>query len=91
MALYLCFFLSFFSRTPPALKGYRYFITHIDYLSYYGYVEIINEKLYCLVAFEEFEMKMKLQKIKKLKAVKSDRMINIMLYMMRLDRIQCRL
>ena len=59
--------------TPTALGGYRYFITFIDYLSCYGHVELICEKLDSLVAFKEFKVKMELQKSKKVEVVRPDR------------------
>ena len=59
--------------TPTALGGYRYFITFIDDFSHYGHVELIREKSNSLVAFNEFKVKMGLQKNKKLKSVRSDR------------------
>ena len=58
--------------TPTALSGYRYFITFIDDFSYYGHVELIREKSDSLVVFQEFKVKMKLQKNKNVKGVRSD-------------------
>ena len=55
------------------MGGYRYFITFIDYLSCYGHVELICEKLDSLVAFKEFKVKMELQKNKKVEVVRPNR------------------
>ncbi|KAL5581199.1 hypothetical protein UlMin_013641 [Ulmus minor] len=59
--------------SPPAIKGYRYFITFIDDFSRYGYVELICDKSDSLEVFKAFKTKVELQKGKKIKVVNSDR------------------
>jgi hypothetical protein len=58
---------------PPAMGGYKYFITFIDDFSRYGHVELIREKSESLDAFKIFKTNVELQKGKKIKAVNSDR------------------
>ena len=59
--------------TPPAIGGYKYFITFIDDYSRYGFVELIREKSNSLEALKAFKAKVKLQQGKKIKVVHSDR------------------
>ena len=58
---------------PPAMGGYKYFITFIDDFSRYGHIELIREKSESLDAFKVFKTNVELQKGKKIKAVNSDR------------------
>ena len=59
--------------TPPAIGGYKYFITFIDDYSRYGFVELIREKSNSLEALKAFKAKVKLQQGKKIKVVHYDR------------------
>ena len=59
--------------TPTALGVYKYFITFIDDLSRYGYVELIHEQSDSLNVFKAFKAKVELQLGKPIKAMKSDR------------------
>ena len=58
---------------PPALGGFRYFITFIDNFSRYGYIELIREKSESLEVFKIFKTKVELHTGKKIKVVHSDR------------------
>ena len=58
---------------PPAMGGYKYFITFIDDFSRYDHIELIREKSESLDAFKIFKTNVELQKGKKIKAVNSDR------------------
>ena len=46
--------------TPPAMGGYKYFITFIDDYSRYGFVEPICEKSDSLETFKAFKSKVEL-------------------------------
>ena len=56
--------------TPPAMGGYKYFITFINDYSCYGFIELICEKSDSL---EAFKPKVELQQGKKIKVVYSNR------------------
>ena len=58
------------SFTPPAMGGYKYFITFIENYSRYGFFYLIREKSDSLEAFKE---KVELQQGKKIKVVHSDK------------------
>lgn len=58
--------------THAAIGGYRYFITFINDFSRYGHVELLTEKSESLSAFQAFKANAKLQKGKKIKAIRLD-------------------
>ena len=60
------------SFTPPAMGGYKYFITFIDDYPRYGFVELIRDKSDSLEAFKAFKAKVELQQGKKIKVVHSN-------------------
>ena len=73
--------------TPPAIGGYRYFITFIDDFSCYDYVELIFQKSDSLEAFKAFKAKVDFQKGRKIKTNDCDKVASIIGDMIRLDVI----
>ena len=61
------------SFTSLSMGGYKYFVTFIDDYSRYGFVKLICENSDSLEAFKAFKAKVKLQQVKKIKEVHSDR------------------
>ena len=59
--------------TPHTMGSDKYFITFIDDYSYYGFVELINDKSDSLGGFKGFKAKGELQQGKNIKVVHSKR------------------
>ena len=53
--------------------GYRYFLTFIDDLSWYGYICLMKQKFETFEKFKEFQSEVENHRNKKIKFLRSDR------------------
>ena len=71
----------------PSWSGEKYFITFIDDYSRYGYTYLLHEKSKSVIILEVFIDEVERQLDKKVKVVRSDRVVNFMENSMKVDNV----